>query len=179
MAASDPGGASNRRFQEVSVALRSFLRRHYRLLANEHDDLLQQTLADLFESTRRTRAPLPDDELNALAYSILKRRIVDRFRRETRSVVENIDPAVVPEPHDEGTFDVRMHYRRLLRAVLLLVNELSPEQQALLLDEAPPVRAGRARSAAQRQQLRRLRESLRMRLVNEYGIRIDDESIGG
>lgn len=178
MAASDARGASDRRFQEISVALRGYLRRRYRLLANEHDDLLQQTLSDLFEATHRARDLIPDDDLTALAYSILKRRIVDRFRRETRSVVENVEPALVGEPHDEGSFDARMHYRRLLRAVLLLVSKLSPEQQALLLDETSPSATAQARSPAQRQQLRRLRELLRTRLADEFGIRIDHESLG-
>lgn len=176
MAASHAHGALDRRLQQIGVELREYLRRRYRLLAAEHDDLLQQAIVDLFEATRHTHDHLPDDELTALAHSILKRRIVDRFRRETRNVVDNIEPGVVPDPHDEDSFDARMHYRRLLRAVLLLVDRLNTQQQALLLDdEIPGDTLGAARSPAQRQQLRRLRQLLRTQLANEFGIRIDDQ----
>ncbi|MEO8922159.1 MAG: hypothetical protein ABI330_04940 [Caldimonas sp.] len=178
MAASDARGASDRRFEAVRAELRNYLRRRYRLLANEHEDLLQQTLSDLFEATQKRGEPIADEELTALGYAILKRRIVDRFRRETRSVIEDLPSDESSEPHDDGTFDDRMHYRRLLRAVLVLVDELTPDQQALVLDESASDADG-PRTPAQRQQLRRLREQLRSRLAVEYGIRIDGQSLGG
>lgn len=178
MAASDARGVSDQRIESVRANLKSYLRRRYRLLANEHEDLLQQTLSDLFEATRKRSEPIADEELAALAYAILKRRIVDRFRRETRSVIEDLPSEVPAEPHDDGTFDDRMHYRRLLRAVLVLVDELTPDQQALVLDERASDADG-PRTPAQRQQLRRLREHLRSRLATEFGIRIDDQSLGG
>ena len=74
MAAPDARGASEQRFESIRTELRNFLRRRYRLLANEHEDLLQQTLADLFEATQSRLAPVPDEELTALAYAILRRR---------------------------------------------------------------------------------------------------------
>jgi len=177
LAASTARGASEQRFEAVRAELGNYLRRRYRLLANEHDDLVQQTLSDLFEATQKRSEPIPDEALTALAYAILKRRIVDRFRRETRSVIEDMPSYELPEPHDGGSFDDRMHYRRLLRAVLVLVDELTPDQQALVLDESASDADG-PRTPAQRQQLRRLREQLRNRLATEYGIRIDDQSLG-
>jgi DNA-directed RNA polymerase specialized sigma24 family protein len=177
LAASDARAASEQRFKSIRSELENHLRRRYRLLRNEHEDLLQQTLSDLFEATRDRLATFPDEELTALAYAILKRRIVDRFRRETRSVIQDMPSDAVPEPHDDGTFVDRMHYRRLLRAVLSLVDELTPEQKALVLDESASNADG-SRTPAQRQQLRRLRAHLRSRLATEYGIRIDDQSLG-
>lgn len=176
--AGDARGASDRRLRQVSVALRNYLRRHYRLLSNEHDDLIQQTLADLVQAQPAAEG-MPEGELTALAYTILKRRLVDRFRLAARDIVDTVEPSALPEPHDEGTFDARMHYRRLLRAVLILVSDLDPAQQALLLEETMPGTGGGTRSPAQRQQLRRLRELLRRRLLDEFGITIDDTSLGG
>ena len=163
----------------LSPPLRQFLRRRYRLLASEHDDLVQQTLEGFlrFVSARADRAP-PAEEWPAIARTILKRRIADRFRDSALHAavaIEDLDDNA-QELVDQGAdVDDVVRYRRLLSAVAVLISEMNSADQALLLDEvaptsAPPV----AMSSTDRKRLSRLRESLRERLRLKFGVEPDE-----
>lgn len=161
--------------QSVAPHLRQYLRRH-RLLASYHDDLVQETLADLIEYIRaRERNPPSDAEASALAFTILKRRIADQFRQTARRVVESLPPDRLPSVADSHDVEAAVGYRKLLWAVLSLLVDLSAEEQKLLLrgqlqSQSPSFPL----TPAERKRVERLRKRLRERLRERFGISADD-----
>ncbi|HEX2828612.1 MAG TPA: hypothetical protein VHP37_19820 [Burkholderiales bacterium] len=149
--------------------LRRYLLRHFRPLSADHEDILQDALADLFAFVQRRNDVLSqDDELMALAYAITKRRAADRYRGAVRRAASELNAASTIAEVEEH--DVRFRYRELLSAVLLLLTDLSESDQQLLLREQ--LSSGdklEALTPAERKRLSRLRQMLRERLRARFG----------
>lgn len=163
----------------LSPLLRQFLRRRYRLLASEHDDLVQQVLEGFlrFLSTHAGSIP-PSTEWPAIGLTILKRRIADRFRDSALRAavaIEELDEDEAQLVDQSAGVDDVVRYRRLLSTVFVLISEMGSADQALLLDEvATPGGPEVAMSSTDRKRLSRLRESLRERLLLKFGVKPED-----
>jgi DNA-directed RNA polymerase specialized sigma24 family protein len=155
---------------DIVPDLRAMLRGRYRLLAHLQDDLIQQTLSDLHGYLLAASKPdMSDEDLRAITFSILKRRVADAFRDDARRRALN---EALDEPASEPTAPSAervVRYRRMLQAVLRHVGELDPGDQALLLAEVTPGAEAGAMSPAQRKRLSRLRERIRAALERELG----------
>jgi DNA-directed RNA polymerase specialized sigma24 family protein len=154
----DRGGAIELAARVIAPDLRRLLRSRYRLVP-DHDDLIQDTLLDLQVYLRTRELDGPPDSLRALAFTILKRRVMDRFREEAKSYAAGVIDAS-PEPTTQSAETVAS-YRQLLVAVLGLIARMDPADRDLLLDEAAGSDRQSAMSAATRQRLSRLRGQLR------------------
>jgi DNA-directed RNA polymerase specialized sigma24 family protein len=165
----------------VAPVLRQHLRRRCRLLAGEHDDLVQQALEDLLRYlVTRLASPPAQAEWAALALTILKRRVADRFRAAATQAARNVEHTedeALEEISDPGALlDEIVQYRRLLATVLRLLTELPPSDQALLLDEVDPARPSTTApsTSTERKHLSRLRERLRQQLQQRFGVAPED-----
>ncbi len=161
----------------VAPALRQFLRRRYRLLASEHDDLIQQTLEDLLRYFDSLDGALPDSaEWPALGTAILKRRVIDRFRsavgRATVSIDEMMEEDLLHARSEVGV-DQLVQYRQLLAVLLNLVGRLPTEDQGLLLEELDTSEHAPL-TATSRKHLSRLRQRLREQLKSRVGPGADE-----
>lgn len=163
----------------VAPVLRQLLRRRYRLLAQDHDDLVQQTLEDLLRFVAsRSGAPLREAEWPAVGVTILKRRIADRFREATARAsisIEEMTDVVSTMDDPYAIVDAIVQYRTLLATVLRLVAQLPSADQALLLEELDPSAADSApMSSTTRKHLSRLRQRLRQQLESKFGVAPED-----
>ncbi len=149
-------------------ALRTFLigyaRRRWPGLDALIEDLVSDAMRDLWasHSIDAARRDSPADQLRAQAITILRRRVVDYFRRPVAAharieVAENLaDPQSLSE-------DEILH-RRLLRFTLKFLSDRSAEERGLLLDELKgPL------TDAQRKRRQRLRGDLRAFLAAKLG----------
>jgi DNA-directed RNA polymerase specialized sigma24 family protein len=163
----------------VAPVLRQHLRHRYRVLAGDHDDLLQQTLEDMLRYFGSLPGSLPPvEQWPAIGTAILKRRIVDRFREATArasiSIEEMTDEESTPEDPMAVTDEI-VQYRRLLATVMRLMSQLPPADQALLLEELDPSSAAALPlSSTDRKHLSRLRQRLREQLENKFGVAPED-----
>jgi DNA-directed RNA polymerase specialized sigma24 family protein len=159
--------------ESLSPALRRYLRRRFHALGAEHDDLIQDTLADLLAYLERREGAVPSDqEVTALAFAILKRRAADRYRDAARRAAAGLPEEL---PAEDADVEKGARYRQLLAAVLLLLTDLDDESQRLLLrEQLLPGDAPEVLSAAQRKRLSRLREELRRRLRSRFGTSPED-----
>lgn len=152
--------------RDIAPQLEQFLRTRYRLV-RDHDDLVQQTLSDLFRYLlNRNASETPPDELRALAFSILKRRVSDRFREEARNFALR---SCHPGDHESlaPSTETVASYRELLTTVLGFIAEMNENDRSLLLNEAIGSERALAMPAAERQRLSRLRGQLRQLLLRK------------
>lgn len=175
---SDSRDHAERAARILAPQLAAQLRRRYRMLASDHDDLVQEVLENFvrFLDSHAGRLP-PEEEWAAIASTMLKRRIADRFRRSLREVSRSIDETdddAAEVADTAAPVDEVVRYRRLLSAVLGLLAEMSDADRALLLDEAMPEEAREPMSASDRKRLSRLRDRLREGLRLRFGVAPDD-----
>jgi DNA-directed RNA polymerase specialized sigma24 family protein len=174
----DPANRANEALARLSPLLRDHLRARYRLLIHLEQDLVQQTLADLFALLGRRTALPSDDELSALAFTILKRRVADLFRSEARSRAwQELGSEPLQEAESPSAERVA-RYRRLMALVLSQIGELPPDDQRLLLADVTPGSSNDAFSASERQRLSRLRKQLRTTIQREVGAPLE-QYLGG
>lgn len=143
--------------REIAPDLRRLLKARYRLVA-DHDDLVQQTLLDLRDYIGRNDQKEPVD-LRRIAFTILKRRLIDRFRGDAKAAADAV-AGRAPEPLAPSTETV-VSDRQLLFAVLGFIAEMAPQDRDLLLDEASGTERAGPMPPAMRQRLSRLRAQLR------------------
>jgi DNA-directed RNA polymerase specialized sigma24 family protein len=150
------------------------------LLSADHEDLVQQTLLNLSEYFDQRQDQIPtQDETSAIAFTILKRRIADRFRDAARRAVYNQSAATHLSVSRESHPDRHVRHRRVLWAVLSLLATLDKEDQNLLLREHMSLTtSGRRLTAVQRKRLSRLRERLRRQLKDRFGISLEEYLAG-
>jgi DNA-directed RNA polymerase specialized sigma24 family protein len=145
---------------ELSSRLTAYLRANARYLADDHEDLVQQTLMGLLHRG----GPGVQNELHSMpfAFSILRRRIADRYRELVRASVETslVDAAETPA---QDVADGAV-YEELLGTALSMIGKMEVRDRDLLLDHALKTRAT-PWTDAERQQLRRLRLRLRDQLA--------------
>lgn len=168
------GGLADSSARVLTPALRQFLRSRFRLVS-DHEDLVQQTLSDLhrFLLTRLPKRPYAEDETRALAFSILKRRVADRFRNEARSFAALELGRARNELSLEPSAETVAGYRELLGTVLNFIAEMDGADRQLLLSEALGTDRSGSLPPADRQRLSRLRERLRKRLAG-LGVSSED-----
>ena len=150
----------------------AWLHLRYSGLAGIHTELLQDAAADLSEYVLKIRnRQLSDAEVRKVGFTILKRRVADVFRAKAIDWVEHLPLDLLPssDPRSDPEFATR--YRKLLRLVVGIVAKLDRHDRDLLLrDSSPGGDKSIAMTVAERQQLRRLREQLRVELRERYGI---------
>lgn len=180
-----PSNASDR-VAALIPQWRRWLRLRHRSIEHLHADLAQQAAADLLEWIQRTsKTGLVDEDLRRLGFRVLQRRVADAFRSDAAEWGRRGSAADAQQGGHEEV-DTRTdanpalahQYRRLLRAVVALLAELSAEDRALLVGpELGPV--AEPRTTAQRQRLKRLRARLRDQLHERFGLEVDLLSTGG
>lgn len=158
---------------------RAWLHLRHRSIAHLHADLAQQAAADLLEWMQVSpKTKLVEEDLRRLGFRILQRRVADTFRTRVIEWAHGGGDAdiqgedSVADARADANPEQAHHYARLLRSVMALLAELAAEDRALLLgDELGPPR--QARTAAERQRLRRLRAQLREQLMERFGLAVD------
>lgn len=156
--------------------IREDLLRHVRArlpgLSDQHADLVQEALLGLTQELRRrpdayptswqgrfdTPEPGERNHLRALAITILRRRIADRFAAQTREWSSRVQRS---ERETAQTRPEHQHLMKQLYAVLIeALQSASEEERSLLIRtelepaDRPPL------TAAERQRLHRLRQRL-------------------
>jgi len=149
---------------DLSGFLLAFARGRWPGLVSIHEDLVGDSMRDLVASYRFD-ASLGTSELDqarAQGATILKRRVIDHFRKPVAEFAHLDVAESLPDPRGLG--ETAILHRRALRLTLSYLDECSDEQRALLLDDIPG-----ALSSTQRKQRQRLRHDLRTRLDTELG----------
>lgn len=166
--------------RELVAALKAYLQARARGLAVDHDDLVQQTLADLYQTEQQKHPgqPLPVHALHT-ALAILRRRVADRYRELSRDVVlqhsAQFDLSVLVGVDDDSAL-VLSQQRRLRRA-LNFIARLDGRDRRLLMEQIQIFGSRRARTPAERKQLSRLRARLRAE-IEHVPFNPDDEAEG-
>lgn len=130
---------------------------------------MADALRDLVASFRvdPTRQESPEDQARAQAATILRRRVVDYFRRPIAEFAEVEVGRSIADPG--GLNELQVLYRRALRRTLVFIGNRDPEDRALLLDQVEgPL------STRQRKRRQRLRADLREWLEADLGIDASD-----
>jgi DNA-directed RNA polymerase specialized sigma24 family protein len=153
----------------------NWLRIRHREIRVQHQDLVQDAAEDLIRwIDSRMAKPPTEDEIRAVGFRILQRRVADVFRDKVAhwadikdSEVEQIDFSTTANPTKA------ISHAQLIKALVRLLARLRPDDRDLLLGrelgsvtQDPPV------SAASRQRLHRLRSQLRESLLQDYQIDI-------
>lgn len=157
----------------------AWLRIRHRSLASQHSDLVQEAAADLLHwLVGRHDTALAEDDLRRVGFRILQRRVADAFRESVGewsrqpSERELEGASELPDTRPGANPPQALQHARLMRALVEVLTELSPEERSLLLgDEIGDANKDAApRSAAERQRLSRLRERVRTTLMQRHGI---------
>lgn len=154
----------------------AWLRLRHRALGTQHADLVQQAAADLLHwlDKRPAMRDVSDEDLRRVGFRILQRRVADAFRSAVgewaRQPADGDAAEDVPDARAEANPDVALQYSRLLRAVLGLLSELSPQDRALLVGEEWGTSPDGPMTPGQRQRLHRLREHMRDALRVRFGL---------
>lgn len=159
----------DRSVPDVRSYVVGILRRRWPGLEPLHDDLASQTIADLVASYRVNDGigQTPETQAKRQAAVILKRRIADHFRRPVvEYTTAEVPDSAVDAPEGEAT----VQYRKALRSVIRLLDEVSEEDRELLLGGNVQV----SLSARERKRKERLRSRLRRELESELGSSLDD-----
>ncbi|AKU24301.1 sigma-70 family RNA polymerase sigma factor [Massilia sp. MB5] len=169
--------------EDLREMLRSYGRRRFPALREEVDDLVAQTLADVWqyrEEGSMQDGSGPEDAWRKLAHTVFRRRAADLFRRKARQEVFSLED--LPEAEQiEGAAPERSRallYQRMLRICLRQLAEASREDRLLLTRATGLGRSGEAAegtpgtgamTARERQRLRRLRQALAEAIRRDLG----------
>lgn len=167
---------------DLREMLRSYGRRRFPALREEVDDLVAQTLADVWqyrEEGSMQEASEQEAALRKLAHTVFRRRAADLFRRKARQDVFSLEDLPEAGQLDDAVPE-RSHallYQRMLRICLRQLAEASREDRLLLTraaglgrsEEAAAPRGMGAMSARERQRLRRLRQALAEAIRRDLG----------
>lgn len=160
-----------------------YLRARFPAIRYQHDDLVGDTLADLTESLQRHGGGLPVswyvcdepqqpdvDRFGQLAFTVLKRRVVDEFRTSAIRFSEDIDS--LPESQGPESLDTPIDrlvdLKRTASALFTTLESLPPDDRELIRDVALGG-SEMPMSDRDRQRLRRLRIELIDRLRSLLG----------
>lgn len=162
---------------ELREMLRSYGRHRFPALREEVDDLVAQTLADVWqyrEEGSMQEGSEPDAAWRKLAHTVFRRRAADLFRRKARQDVLSLEDLPDADRPDNSAPERSrsLLYQRMLRICLRQLAEASSEDR-LLLTRATGTAEGRpgvaAMSARERQRLRRLRQALAEAIRRDLG----------
>jgi DNA-directed RNA polymerase specialized sigma24 family protein len=158
--------------QALGPRLGRYLSYHHFSLRDQHDDLVQTTLADTLKYLDAAPVSTVDeDEVARIAFTILKRRVADAFRDNARQWALQQSA----EPDEESAHDTAasVDFRRVLQAVIELMATLDPAERDLISQAALGTQLGRPRSDAERKALSRARASLKSKLWSRHRIDLD------
>lgn len=168
--ADDAAAAAARRLRP---ALLASLRSRFRALAPDHEDLVQQTLVDLFRYLRTSGEAIADEsEIDRIAFTIMRRRAADRVRSSILQAALPLDEGSENLSQDAPSLDVVVRNRLFLGLVTQELGKMSEADRAALLDETLGHRDDSARSASERQRLSRARARLRSAVEQRIGMTI-------
>ena len=164
----------------VAEIARRYIRAHYRALP-EQEDLVQETLVGLLQHLAgRGNPTLDPDQLAAIALTILKRRIADRFRQSVRSIVDTLSPEALPSVAHPLTTENVVSQRKMLLAVLVAILELSEEDRDLVMrGELSGSERDGPLTTAQRKRVSRIRMRLKDILAKRFGLGLETFSLDG
>jgi DNA-directed RNA polymerase specialized sigma24 family protein len=149
-------------------SLRTFLRRKLPSRAADHDDLVADTIARLWEMRNRRDdlREFPSDavQLRALARVILRHRIADLFRNEARAWAERSAEDVDNVASNEPAQEAQLMIDRMLRIVTRILANGDPKDRELLRMRRGPM------GASDRKRLERLRTRLSQAIEVELGV---------
>lgn len=149
---------------EIRSTLMADLRRRYPNLRPHHDDLSNDTIADLLQWLQGRSAAPSDEEKLKIARRILQRRIADFFRARVR-VAPSEEHASSSQPDREAQI------RRLSSVVFAAMGKLTSAERSLLIDGGD---SAYAMTSAERKQRERLRERLRDEVKRLLGASVDE-----
>ena len=171
MAAANKKRLDQESLAEVTKQLRKYLFHHYRAIKHEHDDLVQETLADLVEYIAGAAVGPSDADVRSIANVILKRRVADRYRKTSVAIFDSLqqtDYEALPSQKTDVEKTVRL--RALLLLTISIINQWSESEQKLLLHaELEQTGHGRPLADSERKRLSRLRQRLRELLRARLG----------
>ena len=168
---------------EIEGELRSYVAHRLPSRRGEHDDLVNATLLSLSEWLRRHKGkplattvhPSGDGErraLSALAKVILKRRIADRFRldsREWRRRVDLGDDILANFPAETAPIERTVLHRQMLEITIGVLATMTTEDRDLIAFGTAARGGERALNPRERQRLRRARRRIADAIVGELG----------
>lgn len=164
---------SGKQLISLRDALRNYGRSRFPSLRDEVDDLVAQTITDLWEYIKyNVETPLDEDAVRKISFSIFKRRAVDFFRRNARRwSLRTDEPAEVEEIGADPVDNAQMIlYKKVLKICLAELDLVADEDRVLLsivVDDEDD--AGSARTPRERQRLHRLRKRLSSAIRKELG----------
>ncbi len=156
---------------------RRWLRARHGSLAQSHEDIVQQTSADLLEWMGQREAPIELAELGRVGFRVLQRRAVDAYRDHVRRWANE---PLFPLGEDVHSPDLgpeeSVEYAQLLKAVIELLSNLPASDRELILrDELfAGAETATALTQAERKRLSRLRKELRNQLFHKHRIDMKD-----
>lgn len=156
---------------------RRWLRARHRVLAQSHEDIIQQASADLLVWARRRASPLESEELRRVGFRVLQRRAVDAYRDDVRKwATEPLLPEAQEAHGSDPSPQDALEFTQLLTAVVDLLSTLSKSDRELILrDElVDGMEKPTALTPAERKRLSRLREALRTQLFDKHKIDLKD-----
>ena len=160
------GGLTEADARALEPQLRKFLRARYRLVS-DHDDLIQQVLGDLhLYLVKGALVARSIDDMTALAFTILKRRIIDRFREEAKHfayVTKTYATSETVAPSAETV----VTYKELLATVMNFMASMNESDRTLLFITTTGTERTAPMTPAERQRLSRLRAQLRSLLLQQ------------
>jgi hypothetical protein len=175
----------------IERRMREFLGRRLPTLRQQHDDLVNESLAAMTERVKREptlhprswyvpEGPVDEAErayLDRLAMAILRRRIADMFRQRARHWGDRdddsaIDLAVAGDPSPDRAATLA----RMLRICVATLAEMSDEDRELITAQSnrDAGSVARALTDRERQRLRRARARLTEAIRDRMGADVDD-----
>lgn len=154
-----------------------WLRFRHRAVASQHQEIVQQAASDLHElMSTRVGAPLADEEIEKLGFTILRRRAADAYRDRSHLLFESLPQERVEDIAEAGDADRALRHKKIVRAIIVLLSHMDARDRTLLLrNEFPVSEPVLPLTAAQRKRLSRLRANLRQQLRERFQIDIDSE----
>ena len=168
-----------RSLEQLREELRRYGQARFPQLRNEVDELVNQTLFQLWEYRKSSRSqerssPLSDSDehstIRRIAFTIFKRRAVDAYRQfarewATRSDVESMGEEASPDVGAER----RALLKQMLRVCVAELAHMTAADRALLAELSEGDSRHEAVSARDRQRLRRIRQRLSAAISRELG----------
>jgi DNA-directed RNA polymerase specialized sigma24 family protein len=168
---------------EIAKELRGYLASRLPSRSEDHDDLVNETLLALSQWMRRhegmplamTGSPSPEHErraLSAFAKVVLKRRIVDRFRLESREWRRRVDLGsdwLAGVPDEARPAERTILLRRMLEITIGVLATMKPEDRDLIAFATAGFHVRRGLTPRERQRLRRVRSRIAAAIVAELG----------
>ncbi len=160
--------------EELRAKLRHYGQSRLPALHEEVDDLVSQTLSDLWEYLER----IPKDQAvdaqstHRIAFSIFKRRAVDIFRKNAKQWALNMEDISETEQADPRPYDAIKSdlYEKMLRICIAELAQVPKTDRVLLaLIAGIGHESIRAMDARDRQRLHRLRQRLASAIRRKLG----------